>query len=69
MSTLETRHQVRTTFDASFLELLNNEHEIIFEPSGRVYGLEACLQRLYAFRRDRLERDRISPGGGGYVQS
>jgi hypothetical protein len=63
MSTQETRHQVRTMLDESFLKVLESEHEITIGTNGRIHGLQECLKRLYAFRRDRLERDRISPGG------
>jgi hypothetical protein len=67
MPTQETRHQIRSVFDKAFLKMLNDEHEIVFsEATGKVFGLESCLKRLYAFRKERLEHDRkvLFPGGG-----
>jgi hypothetical protein len=71
MAVRETRHQIRSVFDESFLQQLANEHEIVFsESTGKVHGLEACLKRLYTFRKERLEHDRkvLFPGGVANVE-
>jgi len=67
MAVRPEQHQIRSVFDRAFLKTLNDEHEIVFsESTGKVHGLEACVKRLYNFRRDRLEHDRkvLFPGGG-----
>jgi hypothetical protein len=59
MPTQETRHQLRCSFDKAFLKTLADENEITFiESTGKTFGIEVCMKRLYDYRKDRLERDR-----------
>jgi hypothetical protein len=51
------KHLMRVSFDKNFLRELQEHNEITLGTNGKVYGLEACMKRLWKFWQARLVED------------